>query len=98
MLCPALIVAGSESPLIPNPLPRTVAMFTTRSALPLFVNCALCVLVWPTLTFPKLSDVGEIVRRGPLPLPFTETDSGEFEALLVTEKLPVTSPIDCGAN
>ena len=98
MLCPVLIVAGRESPLIANPFPRTVAMFTTRSVLPLFVNCPLCVLVWPTTTFPKFSDVGETDRRGPLPLPFSEIESGEFEALLATEKLPVTSPADCGAN
>ena len=97
-LCPAMIVVGRERPLSAIPFPRTVAKFTTRSALPLLVNCALCVLVWPTATFPKFSDVGETVRRGPLPLPLSETESSGFEALLATEKLPVTSPTDCGAN
>jgi hypothetical protein len=93
-----LIVAGSESPVIPNPLPEAVATFTLRSALPLFVNWTLCVLVWPTVTFPKLSDVGETARRGPLPFPFREIDSGEFEAVLESEKLPATVPGNCGAN
>src|SRR2546425_3794218 len=97
-LCPALIVAGSESPLIPNPLPDTVARLSTRSALPLFVRLTLCELFWPTVTLPKLTDAGDVAKPGCVPVPANAIASDEFEALLKTDRRPVTFPADCGPN
>ena len=97
-LRPALIVAGSTSPVIPNPFPETAARFTMRSVFPLLVNWTVCVLVCPTVTFPKFNDAGETVMPGCVPVPVSEMLSGVFEASLATERLAVAAPEACGAN
>jgi len=97
-LCPGLIVVGTESPLIPNPFPETVARLSARSALPLFVSLMFCELFWPTVTFPKLTDAGDVANPGCAPVPANAIASSGFEALLKIDRLPVTFPADSGAN
>jgi hypothetical protein len=81
-----------------NPPPVTVAPLTTRLVLSLFVSLTVCVLLWPIVTFPKLMEDGVIVSPGGVPTSLRGTISGEFEASLTTDKLPVAAPADCGAN
>src|ERR1700730_10403957 len=97
-LCPPVSVAGNARPLIVKPLPERVARFTTTFTFPLFVSCTACVLLWPTVTFPKLREAGEIVRPGWVPVPVREIVKGELPASLTIERLPVTAPADGGAN
>jgi hypothetical protein len=97
-LCPASIVAGKGSPLIPNALPETVARFTTTLLEPVFVRVMACVPLCPTTTFPKPTVVGEIAKPGCAPIPMSATDNGEFAASLLTVKPPDAEPADSGAN
>lgn len=98
MLCPALIVAGNERPVIPNPAPETVARLTTTLPLPVFVKVTVCEPLWPTVTFPKLSELGDIVMPVCVPVPFSEIVRGELEASLVITRVPDAKPEDCGTN
>jgi len=66
--------------------------------LPLFVSLTVSVPVWPTVTLPKLTDVGLIVRLDCVPVPVNEMASGELDALLVTVRVPLIVAADCGAN
>jgi len=97
-LRPAVRVAGNDRPLMVKPLPVSVARFTTTFTFPLFVNCTACVLVCPTVTFPKLSEAGDIVKPGCVPVPVSEIVKGEFAASLAIVRLPVTAPAEGGAN
>jgi hypothetical protein len=97
-LCPAGKVVGSESPLIPKPVPATVARLIVKLELPLFVSFTLCVPLCPTTTFPNVSDEGAIVKPVCVPVPVMDTTRGEFEASLTIVKLPVTAPAAVGAN
>jgi hypothetical protein len=92
------MVAGKLSPLMLNPLPDTVAPVTVRFVLPVFVNCTACVLLWPTVTFPNAIVDGESESPACVPVPLSPTNSGEFDASLVTVIVPVTDPVACGAN
>jgi hypothetical protein len=58
----------------------------------------LCELLWPTTTFPKLTDAGDIVRPACIPVPVNEIVSGESDALLTTVRLPAIGPAESGAN
>ena len=66
--------------------------------LPLFVNFTVCVLFCPTVTFPKLSEAGEIARPACVPVPLSEIVEGELAASLAIVRVPVTAPDDGGAN
>jgi hypothetical protein len=46
----------------------------------------------------KFKDAGEIVSAGCMPVPLNETESDEFEASLVTVKVPLAAPRVVGAN
>jgi hypothetical protein len=94
----ALRVVGKERPLMLNPSPVTVAPLTTRLVSLLFASLTVCVLLWPTVTFPKLREEGVIVSAAGVPIPLTGTDNAEVEASLTMDKLPVIAPADCGAN
>lgn len=98
MFCPAAIVTGKERPVIPKPAPETVAPLTTRFALPVFVKITVCELLWPTVTFPKLSELGDMVIPVCVPVPVSEIASGEFEASLVTVSVADAAPDVVGAN
>ena len=67
-------------------------------AVPVFDNITDWFPLWPTETFPKLTDAGDMLSTPCVPVPVIASVSGEFEALLVTIMLPVTGPADSGAN
>src|SRR5271156_1467054 len=91
-LCPAVKVVGRESPLIPKPVPATVARLIVRLEVPLFVSFTLCVLLCPTTTFPNVNADGAIVKPVCVPVPLIAIARGEFEASLTIVKLPVIAP------
>lgn len=96
--CPPVRVFGKESPLMPNPLPATVARLITMFVVPVLVNSTFWLPVWPTTTFPNVSARGEIAKPACVPVPLSGIISGEFEASLMTVMLPVTAPAAVGAN
>ena len=96
--CPAVNVFGRVSPAIANPFPETVAAVNTKSAFPLLAIVTFCELVCPTVMLLKLRAEGEIVRAGWVPVPLSETASGESVASLTMENVPVAAPEACGAN
>jgi len=98
VLCPAPRVDGKESPLMVKPAPLSVARLITIFTFPLFVRVTFCEVLWPTVTFPKFKEAGEIDKPGCVPVPLSATVSGEFEASLVIVRLPETAPADGGAN
>lgn len=98
MLCPAGKVFGSDSPLIANPLPVTLAAVRSRLVFPLLIRVTLSELVWPMVTLLKFKAVGESVSVGSVPVPASETDMGESVASLVTVREPLAAPADCGAK
>ena len=97
-LCPALMVAGRESPLTPKALPFTVARFTTTLVLPVFVRFTDWLEFCVTETLPKLTEEGESARPAAVPVPANEIDIVESEASLVTENVPLAAPVAVGAN
>jgi hypothetical protein len=97
-LCPPVNVVGRESPLIPKPVPATVARFIVTLEFPLFVSLTLCVPLCPTITFPNVKADGAIVKPACVPVPVIEIAIGELEASLKIVRLPVIAPVDVGAN
>jgi hypothetical protein len=82
-----------------NPAPLTLACEIVTLAV-LAVTVTVCELLLPTFTAPKLSDVGlaASVPVGLTPVPVNGTDAVEFDALLMSDTLPLTDPAVCGAN
>jgi len=97
-LCPAFKVVGKDSPLIPKPVPATVARLIVRLEVPLFVSFTLCVPLCPVTTFPNVSADGAIVKPVCVPVPVIAIASGELDASLKIVRLPVIAPPDVGAN
>ena len=97
-LPPAAIVAGSGSPDRLNPAPDAVACEMTVLAFPGLLSVMVAMPLLPTFTLLKLTLVGLIVSWGCVPVPLSETDSGEFGALLTMEMLPLAFPAEVGAN
>ena len=97
-LSPPVNVFGRDSPLIPKPVPATVARLIVTLEFPLFVSFTLCVSLCPTITFPKVNADGAIVKPACVPVPMIEIASGEFEASLKIVRLPCIAPADVGAN
>ena len=97
--CPALRVTGNDIPLIAYSLPATVAADIVTLP-PDAVSVPDILLVLPTATLPKASDVGVALKElvGATPVPAKETAVGLLEALLTIEICPVTLPADAGAN
>ena len=81
-----------------NPAPVTLACEIVTLADPVFERLTDADPLLPVTMFPKLTAAGVLASPGCVPEPVNATENGEFEALLVTAKLPVTSPADCGAN
>jgi hypothetical protein len=96
--CPPVRVFGKDSPLMPKPLPVTVARLMTMFVVPVFVNSTFWLPVCPNTTFPNVSAKGAIVKPVCVPVPLSEIITGEFEASLTTVKLPVIAPAVVGAN
>jgi hypothetical protein len=59
---------------------------------------SVCVLVTPTVTFPKLTLEGVTEICACIPVPVREIVAGEFVALLTTVTLPARLPVEVGAN
>lgn len=95
---PALIVAGIGGPLTVIPEPLAVALDTVIIVVPEFVSTRLLEALPPTLTLPKLIDVGAALRPGVVPVPVKDMVAGEFEASLTSENVPLAAPAACGAN
>jgi len=73
----------------------------TRFAVPVFFRLMGWELLVPTVTLPKFT--GDGVTEIPdcaaaVPVPLNDIFSGELEALLVTVSVPLTAPVDWGAN
>jgi hypothetical protein len=98
MLWPAAIDAVAERPFVVKPVPDTLAALSVRGAFPPLEIVTGFELVWPAITSVKLTEAGDIAKRGPEPVPVTPTAICGFEASLDTERLPVTAPGASGAN
>ena len=98
-LAPGLIDCAPK-PLKPKPVPEAVApvMFTT--AFPELVKVMFCEALLPTETFPKGTFVGLIIKPGCdcVAVPLSGIASGEPEALLTIDRLPLAEPAAVGAN
>jgi hypothetical protein len=97
-LWPAAMVRGKEIPLstnsdeLENPEERVTLA-------PVALRLPVRLLPAPTVTLPKLRVAGETVNSpAAVPVPEREIVSVAFEALDITEMLPVTAPVFCGAN
>jgi hypothetical protein len=68
--------------------------------LPVFVSVAACVPKLPTCTLPKFKVAGVTLNWSDelTPVPAREIVIGEFGALLVSIKVPLTEPAAVGAN
>ena len=97
-LCPAFKVVGKDNPLIPKPVPATVARLIVRLEVPLLVSFTVCVPLCPTTTFPNVSADGAIVKPVCVPVPAIAIANGELDASLKIVRLPVVAPPDVGAN
>jgi hypothetical protein len=94
----AAIVFGAEKFVSPKPAPETIALVTTKLVFPVFESVTFCVLVCPTVTLLKFSEVGENEGTASKPVPLNEIPSDEFDALLVTVNAPDAGVIEVGAN
>jgi hypothetical protein len=95
---PAGMVVAVERPVILNPAPGGVTCENVRVELPPFWRVMVCELLVPFTTVPKLTLAGVAEICAWVPVPESGIVSGEFEALLVTVRVPVTAPSDFGAN
>jgi hypothetical protein len=98
VLAPAFRVTGKLKPAKLNPLPEALACEIVRLAPPEFESVMVCELLPFTETLPKLKFAGLAASWPCIPVPVSDTDSGEFEALLVTDKVALAPPADLGAN
>lgn len=98
-LCPGVNVIGVLTPLTASPCPLTLICEIVVELFPVLVTVTDWLAELPTLTFPKLKEVGPtpsvVVLATPDPL--TATVAGEFGALLATLMLPLVLPALCGA-
>jgi hypothetical protein len=85
---------------IENPAPDAVIALTATFAFPVLVILKVCDPVLPTVTLPKGKVVGvtDSVCVDATPVPLNVSVDGEFGALLVSERVPVTLVADVGAN
>jgi hypothetical protein len=97
-LAPAAIVWPAVRPFIPKPVPEALAAEIVISEVPVFVSLIDWLAFWLTLTLPKLTDTGDIASTGWVPVPVSDTVSGEFDASLTTVIVPVIVPVDWGTN
>ncbi len=98
VLCPAVRVRGSESPLMLNPLPFAVACETVTLPVPVLVRVTFSLALLPTVTFPRFRLAGVALSSSVTPVPESKTVAGEFVAVLTTETLPEALPATVGAK
>jgi hypothetical protein len=102
MFWPALKVIGRELPVDANG-PETAMLLTVTDPAPLFETNTVCAgLGLLTARLPKFKLAGATVKSTgaevETPVPFRLTTDGEFEAVLVTVKLPLAVPEPLGVN
>ncbi len=97
-LPPAGICVEVERPVMLKLFPGGVTCEKVSVELPPFWSVMVCELLVPLTTLPKLALVGLAEICAWVPVPESGIVSGEFEALLVIVKLPVTAISDVGAN
>jgi hypothetical protein len=97
-LPPAGMVVAVEIPVMLNPAPGGITCKNVRVELPAFWRVMVCELLVPFTTVPKLTLAGVAEICAWVPVPESGIVSDEFEALLVTVRVPVTTPPDFGAN
>jgi len=98
MLWPAAIDAVPESPFVAKPVPVTLAALKVSGAFPPLEIVTGCELDWPAMMLVKVTEAGDIAKRGPEPVAVTPIAICGLEASLDTERLPVTAPGARGAN
>jgi hypothetical protein len=94
LLAPAGIEVGTDKPLIPKPVPTTVAKFRDRGSVPSFVRVTGCDVKWPAWAFEKSMVFGEIESLppdAPQPEPTKLIVSGSAEMSLTTTSSPVST-------
>lgn len=96
-LCPAEIVRGRVSPLIAKPVPVRVAWETVTLESPELVKVAVCVLLLPTCTLPKLTELAARVP-GVTPDPERGIVKVGTGPLFVMARFTLLLPSDWGAN
>lgn len=91
---------GGTKPLILNPAPEMLAWERVKFMLPELVRLIVCVLLLPTMTFPKLALVGMTESCGCscIPVPLRAIVVGEFVAFVTSWRLPVTLPALVGTK
>jgi hypothetical protein len=97
-LPPAGMVVAVDRPEIVNPAPGGVTFENVRVELPPFCSVMVCELLVPLTTLPKLTLAGIAEICAWRPVPDRGIVSGEFDASLVTVKVPVTALSDKGVN
>ena len=81
-----------------NPVPVALSWLMVTLPFPVLVKVTACVLLVPTVTFPKPIEMGEAASCRVTPVPERAIEVGELEALLMTERLPLALPPEVGAN
>ena len=98
-LCPALMVKGTVTPLMPYPVPLTVTCEIVIADPPVLLSISDFVLLLPTCTLPKLRLVGfEAIVPAEGAIPVNDTLSDGLDASLVTVSVPVGLPAVVGVN
>lgn len=98
VLCPAARVAGTDRPVMANPLPDALPCEMVMLAVPEFVNVTFTDPLAPSSKLPKLMLAGFAVRFPCTPVPVSGTVTVELLALLVIVMLPEALPAVVGAN
>jgi hypothetical protein len=99
-LWPEAIVSGKEIPLTENSVPVMLAEDTITGPL-VAVSLAACLLLDPTVTFPKLMLAGltaSLPGVTALPEPVSGTEREELTAFELTDSAPFIVPVDEGAK
>ena len=94
-------VNGSVNPLMLKPKPVRLACEMVALPVPVLLMLTGCkLLVVPTVTLPKFTDVGLVASwpTATTPFPVSETAVGEFEASLTSDTKPVAVPDVVGAK
>src|SRR5437879_6409763 len=95
--CAAARVSGKVSPLMLKPAPVTLPCAMVKLAPPELVKVRFCTPLLPTSTLPKLTRSEERRVGKGTTVPLRAMVLGELGALLTSETLPDTLPVEVGA-
>ena len=98
VVCPAESVAGTDSPVMLNPIPDALPCEIVTLAVPEFVKLMVTDPLAPTSRLPKLMLDGFAVRLPCTPVPVSGIEIVGSLALLVIVMLPEAVPAVVGAN